>query len=302
LPQRRAHDSTAGTERIVVGEYLTGVGCSACQAHEEAFDSLLQRYPSTQFIALAYHGTINYPLADPVDSLWERMYDWYGKPALHITGVFPQKYEEDWIDGHATESMSFAFGDDPVAFNVHSMATAIEAQRKRAPEAVLQIDATPNTGKLVTHVRVDSLAPEHHDVYVRLLVVEDTVRLKRTAPFDTGYYPRATHYMVVRAAARDAAHTMGLPLHGPGTITYTFDMAKVQARILRSWALGAGAVPGSEEKEAAQDLKSLFAVFSDKSNWTINPARLHVVALVQDAHTGDVLQAAMIPVGRGLTL
>jgi hypothetical protein len=288
-----------GAPRVVVGEYLTGVACGACQAHEAAFDSLLKRYPATQFIALAYHGTINYPIADPADSLWERMYSWYGAIGGEPPGLFPNQYYDDWIDGRGTmDNMISLSGEDLAPKYYQAMVTAIEAELKKPPEAVLHVEAIPTGGTLQTRVRVDSVAPGHPDLYVRILVVEDTVRLRRAPGSTSGL--RLDHYMVVRAAARDATHAMGLPLHGKGTLSYTFDLAKVQARILRWWQLGMGAAPGSESEAAgAEDLKTLFSVFAEKENWLIDPARLRVVAFVQDAKTGDVLQAAMIPIPAG---
>lgn len=298
LPQP-AQDSTNGTGRVVVGEYLTGVACVACQAHEAAFDSLLRHYPSTQFIALAYHGTVNYPIADPADSLWQRMYAWYGAIGGDPKGLFPNQYHDDWIDGHGTaDNMLSLTGEDLAPKYYQAMVTAIETERKKAPEAVLHVDATPAGGLLKTRVRVDSIAPGHAELYLRIVVVEDTVHLTRAPGSTSGL--RLDHSMVVRAAARDAAHPMGLPLHGPGQISYTFELGKEQTRILRWWQLGAGAAPGSESEAAgAEDLKVLFPTFIEKRNWLINPERLHVVAFVQDAHTGDVLQAAMIPVPAG---
>ena len=36
--------------------------------------------------------------------------------------------------------------------------------------------------------------------------------------------------------------------------------------------------------------------FPDERDWRINPYRLHVVAYVQDAESGEILQAAMVPI------
>jgi hypothetical protein len=180
------------------------------------------------------------------------------------------------------------------------MVTAIDAELQKVPEAVLHVEAHPEGGTLVTQVRVESLTPDHQDVYVRICVVEDTVHLKQ-APGVPGT-PRLDHYMVVRATAHDAAHPMGLPLHGAGTVSYTFALAKEQQRLLHYWALGKAPVPQTADDSTLtqiQDVKNLFSVFPDKQNWLIDSTRLHVIAFVQDAHTGDVLQAAMIPVDAG---
>ena len=39
-----------------------------------------------------------------------------------------------------------------------------------------------------------------------------------------------------------------------------------------------------------------WARFPDERDWRMNPTRLHVVAYVQDAQTGEILQAATVPV------
>lgn len=301
------YDSTGGPSRVVVGEYHTGVACAPCQAHEEAFDSLLHRYPMTQFITLAYHQTINFPIADPADSLYERMRRWYGFTSAE-PGLLPgNKNSEDYIDGHATTNsniLALVQGQGVLASKFYrKMLTAVETELRKVPEAVLHVEARPSGGDLMTQVRVESLAPGHPDVYVRICVVEDTVLLKQALTAQGTF--RSNHYMVVRSVAYDATHPMGLPLHGQGTVSYTFALAKEQQRLLHYWALGHGPVPQTDDDSTLaqiQDVKVLFSRFPDKQNWVMNPARLHVVAFVQDARTGDVLQAAMIPVGVGLRL
>jgi hypothetical protein len=309
-PSRPPQTVASETGRLVVGEYLTGIMCAACQAHEAAFDSLLHRYPATQFIGLAYHQLDNFPIADPADSLWYRMRQWYGfgKNSAKAS-PFPQRYGDDWIDGRPTTTMDNLFevasqsNDVRAAKYYHDMSRAIDAELQKAPEAVLQVTARSVEGAVVTEVHVESLATDHMDVYVRLCVVEDTIQL-RQAPGTPGK-PRLDHYMVVRAAARDMTHPMGLPLHGPGTVTYTFDLAKTQQRLLRYWQLGNDPIPQKTDDDVLdriKEVKEVFLRFPDQQNWRINPARLHVVAFVQDARTGDVLQAAMSPVPAGLVL
>jgi hypothetical protein len=48
--------------------------------------------------------------------------------------------------------------------------------------------------------------------------------------------------------------------------------------------------------------KQILRMFPDVQDWHIDPHRLHVVAFVQDAHTGEVLQAAMVSIPPGLQL
>jgi hypothetical protein len=54
--------------------------------------------------------------------------------------------------------------------------------------------------------------------------------------------------------------------------------------------------------EEATEVQQIVALFPDAQDWRMDPRRLHVVAFVQDAHTGEVLQAAMVRVPPGLQL
>ena len=312
-------DSTGWSGRIVVGEYMTGIGCPLCQAHEYAFDSLMKRYPRTVFIPLAYHFGDNVPISNPKDSILKRMWGWYDfwshladDSTLRKAGHFPAIFSDtgingepnwdDWIDGHSVPG---------------KLVDQIDAELHKAPEAVLHLEATPHGGKIVAKVQVESLSGSHQDVYVRMAVVEDTVNLVVT---DTSKLPdyrrpggeyayRLNHYMVVRSAARDpknpSKYTMGIPLHGSGTVTYTFDMAKTQEQRLHFRALQMGTVkPKSEwDNEFVRwmaDNRDQYSGFGGMEGWTMDPKRLYLVAFVQDAHTGDVLQTQMVHVNTGL--
>jgi len=297
-------DSTAWTGRVVVGEYFTGVYCGFCQPRERAFDALIQRYPSTAFIALAYHFPPSVPLANPSDSLLERVEAWYGKPGEDSTeGLFGWRSGQewdDWIDGLGTSSDNCDNPGCPTLYG--TMAKAIDADLHKEPEAVLHAEATPRGGKVVAKVQVTSLSPSNRDVYVRMLVVEDTVRLEiadSSRIGNVGYDPkqdRLDHYMVVRAASRSKNYSLGTLLHGNGTVSYTFDMGKLGEQLLRNRKIALNVKDTNNMREN----RKWGAEFISKRNWIMEPARLHLVALVQDVHTGSVLQARMIPVEPGV--
>ena len=105
------------------------------------------------------------------------------------------------------------------------------------------------------------------------------------------------HYMVVRAASHSGGYPLGSILNGIGTVTYTFDMAKSQEqRLLRRKQVG---ILGEARRKRDPEDQWNVAGFADKGNWTVDPTRLFVVALVQDVRTGDVLQAQMVHVNTG---
>lgn len=49
----------------------------------------------------------------------------------------------------------------------------------------------------------------------------------------------------------------------------------------------------------ALELQTAVEMFPDKRNRRIDPTRLHVVAMLQDMQTGDILQATMIKLDNG---
>jgi hypothetical protein len=156
----------------------------------------MAHYPSTAFIPLEYHYSGNVPISNPADSTMNRWYAWWGKPATSPKetwdGVIPHAQVREnetefdwgnWIDGHATKGCT-AFGCGPD--QVTNMETVVNAELRKAPEAVLHLEATPRNGTIVTKVQVTSISKSHSDVYLRIVVIEDTVLLKAgdTAEFN----------------------------------------------------------------------------------------------------------------------
>ena len=161
---------------------------------------------------------------------------------------------------------------------------------------------------LLARVKIDSVTGEHSKVFLRLVLVEDTVTLN---PNGDGYHMplRREHHMVVRAFAHTKGLTMGLPLQVPKTVQYTFDVAGIQHRHLNYHRLGVHGValkyipkewytnggPGFTKEQWYKDLQDAYDKFADEKDWRMNPNRLHVVVFIEDAHTGEILQAAMVP-------
>jgi hypothetical protein len=157
-------------------------------------------------------------------------------------------------------------------------------------------------------VQVDSITGNHPHTLLRLLLVEDTVAFvhplywyrHRAATLGVNERPlRREHHMVVRAVAHQAPLAMALPLSGTGTVQYTFDVAAIQQRQMRYHVDGVPAIARYHPSVLADTadagmISRMLATFPDAHDWTLNPARLHVVAFVQDAHTGEVLQAVMV--------
>jgi len=310
-------DGTGWKGRVVVGELSTGFWCGPCWWHQREFDALGRRYPATAFIGLQYH-TLSSPFMSEADNLGSRLYTVNGvefpQDGVLKKGLFPRDPRDSlkwnsWVDGHATEDWSNA--NDPmddrnrpngnvwayfrfVQKNYADAVQAIDAELQRAPEAVLRVQVTPHGGTLSTQVTVTSLAPGHSDVYVRIVLAEDTVHLV-LGPRNRVFRP--DFHMVVRDFARSAQFPLGVPLHGAGAVHYTFDVAKVQAdlnQVFKKTLSDCTLYRKEHSDGGACDVIQPVA-----SNYRINPKRLHVVAFVQDAVTGDVLQAQMVPASMG---
>ena len=85
----------------------------------------------------------------------------------------------------------------------------------------------------------------HPKVYLRLLLVEDTVLL--TSPRDKSKtFTRAFNTNVVRAVAHRPPVDWGLPISAPGTVQYTFDVAALQRRHLDYYKRGVPALLKAE--------------------------------------------------------
>ena len=309
--------------RLVVGEYVTGPFCIMCQIHEATFDALRMKYPETAFIALAYQMDSHVPLGDPVDSSVLKYQGWYGSVEMN-SGVFAGRKiaekEDEILDGF---NIADGTGMEDIqgkewpqqATTLYYPTKVIDTELRRPPEAFFHLQSTVQGGRVLTRVQVDSVTGQHPKVYLRLLLVEDTVLLigdgidwKVKAPHP--YHPqpmRQLHFQVVRAVARTKSVIWGLPLQVPGTVQYTFDVAAIQRRHLRYYRRGSQAFwdmypDGStfvgfvHKKKDGDGWKGFFDCFPDERDWRMNPTRLHVVAYVQDAQTGEILQAATVPV------
>jgi hypothetical protein len=326
-------DSTGWTGRLVVGEYLTGIYCGFCQPHDAAFNALLERYPRTAFVSLAYHYAPNLPLGDPADSNYARLHRWYGvdRGAPKVFDQMPATGDDDWIDGRSVNStidlaglLSGIFGgSSPSTPSTPSttpatsaslgnpypkLVRAVDAELRRAPEAFVRMQARMADGQVRVQVHVDSVTGNHPQTLLRLLLVEDTVALQhplywyrqRAEKLGVNERPlRREHHMVVRAVARQLPVAMGIPMSGSGTLPYTFDLAAIQHRRAAYHTEGFPAVARAHPAYLTDTadvtmIKGILSTFPDAQDWTINPARLHVIAFVQDAHTGEVLQAAMV--------
>jgi hypothetical protein len=282
IPVTREAPSRHG--RMVLGEFTTGLKCGACWLHDRLYALLLQRYPRSDFVVLAYHGGIPYPIVTDADSLWTYISNLSGTPtpALYTPqGFFTANYDMGWIDGRA---MRLGRGESTAVQHKFDRSTAvIDRELQVAPAADVALVLTPrgvtdtSLAGIDVQVRVTLHQPRPH-LGVRLALVEDTVRV-------TGFTNRRLQYFPVRTVAwfSHAKHDytdLFAPLPAasttPTTVTYQFDVTKLQESLLALY-------------QSDEDARTKFPALE---NWRLHPRRLGVVAIVQDMDTREVLQTA----------
>ena len=259
------------------------------------------------------------PIADPADSTIGFFNDWYGGYSDNSPGAM---FPSDTLGGiiHVNgrrRKQDRVSSEDPAVPPWQDYAmydSTIDAMLQRPPEAFFDVQSSIHGGQVHARVQMDSVTGHHPKVYLRLLLVEDTIQLREEGigyQYDAYLTPRLSHHMVVRAVARRAPVSWALPMQVPGTVQYTFDVAAMQRRYLRYYREGVQGIvktiplPKSADSKYWEGLPDssnffhwtgVFRRFPDEHDWRINPYRLHVVAYVQDATSGEILQAAMIPI------
>jgi len=313
--------------RLIIGEYGTGSACAICKFLDEAVDGLSRRYPATQFIGLSYHMDYDRFMSDPADSVLYRKDRWYGGNGTYCENATDKTWGGQvplpcnmwiWITIGGRGSIpdpfypslgkSISLTDPGVVdtlsqFFYNRMAAGIDSELLRAPEAFFHVQTTVRGGKINIGVKVDSLKGNHPQLVLRLLLVEDTLTLHPSALVDTTtpvWALNREQYMLVYATAHTPALALGVPLPGPGTMKYTFDVAAIQRRLLSIYHGDMTWVNPIYKKEWVQEEK---ARFPSERDWRLNPMRLHVIAMIQDLQSGEILQASMVPVdGKRLVL
>jgi hypothetical protein len=170
----------------------------------------------------------------------------------------------------------------------------VDSQLVVPPDARVDLEVTRKDDRVLTTVKVDSIVGRRKHLALRIVLLEDTIRLR-------GGTIRRVFQNVVRGYARSDQLPLGLaiPSTGSSTTAYAFDVAKLQAAILKDqnpkYLAAAG---GDRERDSSYliYMKESIAQFPDPADWRIDSSRLHVVAYVQDLTTGEVLQASRVKV------
>jgi len=306
--------ASASRRRMAILEYRTGLGCGACWGHDRVAAALLQRYPADALGVIAYEYDCP-PLSNEIDAPQTRITEWYRfnpsgpKPVVQYGalpasdfeprgGGFPLRMADPWLnglpaldpEGHVLERKYAQY------------AAEIDRLLSLPPEAIIAMRVTSRGGAVDVALTVDSIGASHRRVAARIVLVEDTVRVK-------GGTNRRLQYSVVRGAAQSPGLPMGLPLSGAGggrqTVEYHFDLDTIAAQYVsqrtpRETLRKLYPVDSVFQQQLEQKERSWNAWVSampDPADSRIDRDRLHVIAFVQDLDTGDILQATRVALG-----
>jgi tetratricopeptide (TPR) repeat protein len=246
------------TRRVVLGELYTGAGCPPCLAADLAFDSMLERYPRTDFVFVAYHQHIPRPdpMANPDTIARWKGFDGSGVPTFMIDGI---------VAGNGGGPRYMA---RPIE---KQLVRQIDAQLETEPLAGLGLSARLDGSSLTASARIESLAVPPGDLVLTLVLVEKELTY-------SGENSCRFHPMVARAVAN-----YPLRQSEPESLTHRFDLAAVEAALVKH-------IDDFEKHDERHNKDGNFRFAERKTALDAN--HLAVVAFVQDTKTRKVLQAA----------
>jgi hypothetical protein len=154
----------------------------------------------------------------------------------------------------------------------------LEADLETAAEARVKIDASFTGGTVKVTAAVDNVKSDSKDLKVQIVLVEKEIRY-------LGENGIRFHPMVVRAFGGEKGDGYKIEANGKGTFDATFDLEAIGKDIRKQL----------DEYEAKGHRGEPFKFSAKKDR--IDPARVAVVAFVQDDKTGHVLQAAYADLG-----
>ena len=250
--------------RVVLAEIFTGAGCPPCVAADLAFDAAMERYSRKDLAVVAYHVHVPRPdpMTNPDTEARYKVYQVSGVPTFAIDG-------KTTIGGGGRERTKEVY-DGPKGFNQD-----IEKDLELPAEAGLRLTADLNSGEVRASVLVNRVQSESQELKVQIALVEKRVVY-------SGENGIRFHPMVVRALGGPRAEGFPLDPKQPGSFDEAFDLAKVSSALQAHL----------DDYEAKGHRGESFKFIEKK--YQIDPARLAVVAFVQDDKTKHVLQAAYV--------
>ncbi len=244
------------SERVVLAELFTGSECRPCQAADIAFDYLIERYRTSSLAILEYH--LHIPAPDPfVNMDSENRGNYYGVNSTP-TAVF----------GGTTINSSG--GNRTAARNKFLLySDIIERQLKKTTTVSIAVKASMNNNVIAVTANA-ATAAVGSKFRLRIVLVEDEV-------FYKGANGIERHKFVVRKMLK-SVDGFSFAKNGKVTVNQKVDLKVIQQE-LEKYYTGAN----------SQFAKMGAMIKEQKTK--IDPARLAIVAFVQDDATKEVLQA-----------
>jgi hypothetical protein len=227
---------------------------------------------------IGYHGGGSIPLANVRDSSWRRQYAWYPregqrksklpdyarigpvKQSILPLSSIPKEFQPTSITWTVNGRRTRREGHGPAAIAAVAI-EAVERALARPPEASVDLTVARSSDSISVLVTVDSIVGIRRRLALRIVLLEDTVRLRG-----------GTRSRLVSNVMRDHAVTPELPLGLPlaatrSTTLHTFDIAKIRNELMaqRDPKVTAGYVHGlrraeSEMKETEEMYISKFPI------------------------------------------
>ena len=254
---------TGKNNRVVVMELFTGAECPPCVAADLAFDALGKAFQPTEAILLQYHEHI--PALDPLTNAQTQA---------------RMKYYAEAHPGQVRGTPSTLFNGTPGAGGGGGRNAAQEkydqyhnvivGQLEQAAGMTLKAKATRKGDRIDIRAEVDELKDPGASVRLRLVLVEDTVNYK-------GGNGIESHHHVVRAFPGGLE---GLALKAKAAKhSATVDLDDLRRQLKKG-------LEGDYKKAEEMLPKEIPVEFRN----------LHVIVLVQDDNSREILHAVQVPV------
>jgi len=262
-PEKFAGRKDKEANRVAVFELFTGATCPPCVAADAAFDALEMSYEPKDLVLIQYHMHIPAPdtLTNPATiARW----DYYREKHPGKIGGVPSSL----FNGTPQAGGGGGMANSESKFNEYR--GIIDDLLKEKSEIKVTGSAKRTGEKVSISVGVDGVAEPGDNMKVRILLVEEKVRY-------AGSNGMRFHHQVVRA----------MPGGGPAGTALVAKSTKVGADV--------------DLVELRKELNKYLDDFSAERSFP-NPdrpmdmAHLAIIALVQDDKTGEILNAAEIPV------
>jgi len=309
------------THRVVVIEYESSLGCGGCWFEDRFMSAMARRYNSVSVIPLSIRAN---GADGPITGLEQDHSGWYwawypldttAKPlplipfAATLRSASGAELNSSYlVNGHGVSTVPVP-GTTPVLRGAldtvphpgrhANMIATIDSALQQSPEAQLRVTTAvqraPGSVQLHVTTRVDAGTHPRANLAVRLMLVRDTVWLRSGSL-------RRLMFNPVLSMSHTPALPLGLPLPAQEKVPvdYTFDLTAIQRGITAQrtsdgWQRWSDAHQFGMDGTSQRD--NTLMTYPDPRDWQIDWSHVFLVALVQDVHTSDILQAVRVPLG-----